>query len=232
MRLYIAACAALAVAACSQAPEAKKAEAPAPAPAKSGQTMAEINAAQPITAPAGTYTLDPAHSTIGFKVSHLGFSNYSAGFDRLDGKLVFDPANPAAQSVEATIQVASLDLPAPPTGFHDTLLGAEWFDAARFPQITFRSTRVEPTGPRTARVTGDLTLHGVTKPVTLEATFNGGYPPNAMDPGGARVGFSAHGSFKRSDFGMGYGVPAPGTTMGVSDEVEVAIETEWSMAAK
>lgn len=68
----------------------------------------------------------------------------------------------------------------------------------------------------------------MTRPVTLEATFNGGYPPNEMDPGGARIGFSAKGSFKRSDFGMGYGVPAPGSTMGVGDTVTFGIEAEFS----
>jgi len=221
MRPILTACAFAALAACSQPqPAEKTAAAPAAAPAAA--------APEPVTAPAGLYTLDKAHSTVTFRVSHIGFSNYVAGFDELDGRLQFDPANPAAMSVEATIDVRSLDLPAPPAGFRDEMLGPNWFDAGRHPTITFRSTRVEPTGARTARVTGDLTLHGVTRPVVLEATFNGGYPPNELDPGGARVGFSARGSFKRSDFGMGYGVPAPGTTMGVSDTVEVGIETEFS----
>ena len=77
-------------------------------------------------------------------------------------------------------------------------------------------------------ITGDLTLRGVTKPVVLEAVWDGGYKPNAMDPGG-RVGFSAHGKFKRSGFGIRYGLPAPGAAMGVGDEVEVIIETEFTM---
>ncbi|HVI33517.1 YceI family protein [Phenylobacterium sp.] len=221
MRPILTACAFAALAACSQpAPAEKTAAAPA--------APAAAPAPEPVTAPAGLYTLDKAHSTLTFKVSHLGFSNYTASFDDLDGRLQFDPAKPAAMSVEATIDVRSLDLPAPPAGFREELLGPNWFDAGRHPTITFRSTRVEPTGARTARVTGDLTLHGVTKPVVLEATFNGGYPPNEMDPGGARIGFSARGSFKRSDFGMGYGVPAPGSNMGVGDAVEVGIETEFS----
>ncbi|CAN5444608.1 hypothetical protein BH10PSE4_BH10PSE4_28110 [soil metagenome] len=97
----------------------------------------------------------------------------------------------------------------------------------KYPAITFRSTQVVVTGPNTAKITGDLTLHGVTKPVVLEASFNGGYAGFEMDPH-ARVGFSAHGVFKRSDFGMGFGVPAPGSTMGVGDEVDVRIETEFS----
>ncbi|WP_374470059.1 YceI family protein [Phenylobacterium sp.] len=180
------------------------------------------------TAPAGAYVLDPAHSTVAFRVRHLGLSAFAAGFDRVSGELRFDPQNPQAMGVEVAIEVASLDLPAPPAGFHDQLMGETWFDAARHPRIAFRSTKVELTGPRTARVTGDLTLRGVTRPVVLEATFNNGYAKGEMDPGAARVGFSGRATIRRSEFGMAYGVPAPGSNMGVGDEVEVAIETEWT----
>ncbi|HXA38435.1 MAG TPA: YceI family protein [Phenylobacterium sp.] len=178
--------------------------------------------------PAGSYAIDKAHTSVTFRVVHLGFSHYTARFSKIDGKLRFDPAAPATMAVEATIDPTSLELNTPPAGFHDELMGKNWFNAAAFPAIAYRSTKVEVTGPNTARVTGDFTLHGVTKPVVLEVTYNGGYPPNSFDPGGARIGFSAHGVFKRSAFGMGAGVPAPGSTMGVSDEVEVAIETEFS----
>ncbi|MDB5427522.1 MAG: YceI family protein, partial [Phenylobacterium sp.] len=178
--------------------------------------------------PAGGYTIDKAHTSVTFRVSHLGFSRYTARFATVDGKLKFDPAHPAAMSVEATIDPQSLELNAPPAGFHDQLMGKSFFEAAKYPAITFRSTKVAPTGPNTAKVTGDFTLHGVTKPVILDVTYNGGYPPNAMDPGGARIGFSAHGVIKRSAFGMGFGVPAAGSNMGVGDDVEVMIETEFS----
>jgi polyisoprenoid-binding protein YceI len=93
--------------------------------------------------------------------------------------------------------------------------------------MSFRSTKVMVTGKDTARITGDFTLHGATHPVTLKAKFNGGYPGMAMDPH-ARIGFSAHGVFRRSEFGMGIGVPAPGSTMGVGDAVEVMIEAEFT----
>lgn len=178
--------------------------------------------------PAGAYVIDKAHTSVTFRVSHLGFSRYTARFGAVDGKLKFDPAHPAAMSVVATIDPKSLALNAPPAGFHDQLMGKSFFDAAKFPAITFRSTKVQVTGANAAKVTGDLTLHGVTKPVTLDVTYNGGYPANAMDPGGARIGFSAHGSLKRSAFGMGFGVPAAGSTMGVGDDVEIMIETEFS----
>ena len=176
--------------------------------------------------PAGAYVIDKAHTSVSFRVSHLGFSRYTAHFANVDGKLTFDPAAPATMAVEATIDPRSLDLNTPPAGFHDQLMGKSWFDAATFKAISFNSTKVEPTGKNTAKVTGDFTLHGITTPVTLDVTYNGGWPANAMD--GARVGFSAHGTIKRSAFGMGFGVPAPGTTMGVGDDVEVMIETEFS----
>ncbi|HYM35134.1 MAG TPA: YceI family protein, partial [Steroidobacteraceae bacterium] len=115
----------------------------------------------------------------------------------------------------------------PPEGFVDALLGEQWLNAAQFPQMTFKSTKLESTGANSVRIVGDFTLHGVTKPAVLEATFNGGYAGHPMDPH-ARIGFSAHGSLKRSEFGIAYGIPEPGSTMGVSDEVQVAIEAEFS----
>lgn len=179
-------------------------------------------------APAGDYKLDKYHASLTFRLSHLGFSNYTASFKEFDVRLKLDPAAPEKAVVEADIDPASLHIDRTPEGFLDTLKGPQWLDAKTYPKITFRSTSVTPTGPTTATVVGDLTLHGVTKPVTLTATFNGGYPGMApFDPNG-RVGFSARGSFNRSDFGMGYGVPPPGTKVGVSDAVEVIIEAEFN----
>jgi len=183
-------------------------------------------AAQPMP-PAGSYTVDKAHTSVTFRVSHLGFSHYTARFATVDGKLKFDPANPAAMRIEATIDPASLQLNTPPAGFREEILGKDWLNAAAFKTITFKSTKVEKTGANTAKVTGDFTLHGVTKPVTLDVTYNGGWAANAFD--GNRVGFSAHGVFKRSAFGVANGLPPPGTNMGVSDDVDVSIESELSL---
>jgi polyisoprenoid-binding protein YceI len=183
-------------------------------------------AAAPPAPPTGAYTLDKAHTSVTFRVSHLGFSRYTARFATVAGNLKFDPAAPAAMAVEATIDPASLQLNAPPAGFREEILGKGWFNTAAFKAITFKSTKVTPTGKNTAKVTGNFTLHGVTRPVTLDVTYNGGWAANAFD--GNRIGFSAHGVFKRSAFGMGQGVPAPGSNMGVSDDVEVMIETEFS----
>lgn len=176
--------------------------------------------------PAGEYRLDPYHASLIFRVDHLGFSNYTACFTGFDATLTLDPANPADASVTASIDPASLTLDRAPDGFTDTLLGEGWLEASEFPEITFRSTDVEMTGENTARITGDLTLHGVTRPVTLKAEFNGGYAGHPMDPN-ARIGFSARGRFDRSSFGVDQGVPEEGSEMGVSDAVEVIIEAEF-----
>jgi polyisoprenoid-binding protein YceI len=210
----------LALAACSQ-PATRTEETKAAAPAA---PAAKVDPALP----GGTYHLDPMHSTALFKVSHIGFSNYVATFDRIEGALQLDPKQPEAASVQAAIDVRSLDLPAPPAGFLDDMLGATWFDANRCPQITFRSTKVTRTGEATADITGDLTMKCVTKPATLKARFNGGYPPGGLDPYGARIGFSAEAVIKRSEFGLSYGLPPPGSSMGVSDEVRIEVETEFT----
>jgi polyisoprenoid-binding protein YceI len=177
--------------------------------------------------PAGAYVLEKAHASLVFRVNHLGFSNYTAQFKSFDAQLQFDPANIAASTVTATVDPRSLDLNNPPVGFLDALLGEQWLDATKYPTMTFKSTKLDSLAANQVRITGDFTLHGVTKPVVLEATFNGGYEGHPMDPH-ARIGFSAHGSLNRSDFGIAYGIPAPGTAMGVSDRVEIVIEAEFS----
>lgn len=176
--------------------------------------------------PAGDYKLDPAHATFMFKVSHLGFSNFTGWFDTFSADLKLDPANPSAATLTATVDPTSLTVHAPPAGFQEELRGEQYVDAKQFPQITFKSTAIKMSGPNTAEVTGDLTLHGITKPVTLSMTYNGGYEGHVYEPR-ARIGFSAHGMFKRSDFGIGGGVPKEGSNMGVSDEVAVVIEAEF-----
>ncbi len=181
-------------------------------------------------APAGTYTLDRNHASLIFRVNHLGFSHYTARFTRFEAKLEFDPADPAASSVTATIDPSSIetDNPDPTLDFDRQLQNQDWLNTAQFPQMTFRSTGLELTGPNTARMIGELGLHGVTHPVSLDVTFNGGYAGHPMDPSGARIGFSAQGSLKRSEFGISEGVPPPGSTFGVSDEVEILIEAEFT----
>ena len=220
MKLPLYVCLAFALAACAK----QQSNLDSPAPAAEPQAT---TASATVEVPAGSYTLDKHHAALLFKVDHLGFSKYIGRFRTFDAKLQFDPANLADSSVSVTVDPKSLDVENPPAGFVDELIGTQWLDAVQFPTLAFQSMIVEVIGPNALRITGELTLHGITKPVVLNATLNGGYAGHPMDPQ-ARIGFSAAGSFKRSDFGIAYGIPAPGTTMGVSDEVEVIVEAEFS----
>lgn len=219
-KLVLAAIAATLVA-CAP-PAAEKAPEPAETPAAAAPAAA-VN----LDIPAGAYKSDKSHSTLVFRVNHLGFSNFTAQFTKFDAALTLDPANPSAASVTATIDPNSLSIPTPPPGFLAELKGPQFLDTAKFKEITFKSTKVEPTGPNTARITGDFTLHGVTQPLVLDAIYNGGWRGIPQDPN-ARIGFSAHGVLKRSAHGIGYGVPAPGSTMGVADDVHVQLEVEFT----
>jgi polyisoprenoid-binding protein YceI len=180
--------------------------------------------------PAGTYVLDRNHASLIFRVNHLGLSRYTARFTRFDASLRLDPADPAASSVTATIDPSSIetDNPDPTLDFDHQLQNPDWLNTARFPQMTFRSTRLELTAPERARLVGQLELHGVTREVALNVIFNGGYASNPLDPSGSRIGFSAQGTLRRSDFGIAEGIPPPGSRFGVSDEVEILIEAEFT----
>jgi len=214
----------LALYGCSPGEPAPAATAPEAAPAE----IAAAPAAPDVSKlPAGAYKLDPSHATLVFKVNHLGFSNYTAQFRTFTADMTLDPAQPETAKLTATVELNSLAIPAPPAGFIDELLSDTWLGASITPQMKFESTSITRTGPATADIVGNLTLKGATKPVTLHATFNGGYEGHPMDPA-ARIGFSAHGTLKRSDFGIDIGIPAPGSTMGVFDEVTIDIETEFT----
>jgi polyisoprenoid-binding protein YceI len=177
--------------------------------------------------PAGQYKVDKPHTSVIFRVSHMGFSNFTARFTNVDVGLQFDPNRLTSSRVTATVDPASITSDNAPDGFLDMLRSKQWLDTAAFPTITFRSKSIEQVDANNLRVHGELTLHGVTKPVTLDARYNGGYAGHPMDPH-ARIGFSGHGKFKRSDFGVSIGIPAPGSIMGVGDEVEVVFESELS----
>ncbi|MCU0802122.1 MAG: YceI family protein [Rhodobacteraceae bacterium] len=180
--------------------------------------------------PAGSYRMDLGHTRLLFQVNHIGVSNYIALFTEMDATLEFNPDAPETMTLTATVNPASVEThyPDPEVDFNALVAGPEFLDSAQFPEITFTSTAVTLTGENTADVTGDFTLHGVTLPLTLQVTYNGGYGANDFDPGGARIGFSATGSLLRSAHGIGYGVPAPGTEFGVGDAVNIIIETEFS----
>jgi polyisoprenoid-binding protein YceI len=161
---------------------------------------------------AGAYTVDPHHTQIMFTVNHLGFNSYYGIFGGATGSLMLDPAKPSAASVSIVIPLSGLVTTSGDLNAH--LAKAEFFDAAKFPTATFKSTSVTVEGTR-AKIVGNLTLRGVTKPVVLDAWFTGaGRVPLSN---AEAVAFEATSSVKRSDFGISYGVPL------VSDEVLLKI---------
>ena len=178
--------------------------------------------------PAGAYKIDKSHASIILRASHMGFSTYTTRFSRFDADLTFDPKNLPASKVTTTIEAASFEMDAAPKMCLDIMTGPQMLDTAKYPQIIFRSESIRMTGAKSMEISGTLTLHGVTRPIVLTGSYNGGYAgmPN-MDPQ-ARIGFSAHGALKRSDFGITFGIPAPGTTIGVGDMIDFAIEAEFA----
>lgn len=223
--IFLAAASALTLMACSQ-----------PAEQSAPETAAPI---APVTsqAPAGAYSNDPNHTSLTVRVNHLGLSHYTVRFNAVDADLQFDPANPQAMSIVATVEANSVDanFPGDYRGTHpqstypnwnaDIAGSDRWLNGGAFPQASFRSTGVTLTGANTADVAGELTFRGVTRPITLQATFNGDQAPSAQGP--AKVGLSARGSFNRSEFGSTAFLPEPGSNAGIGDAVELIIEAEF-----
>jgi polyisoprenoid-binding protein YceI len=174
----------------------------AAAPAAQAQAVAQ----SPKAIKAGTYKIEPHHTQVIFSVSHFGFTNYSGFFSGASGTLQLDPAKPAASTLTVTIPIQSVATTS--SVLDEELKGAQWFDAAKFPIATFTSTKVTPTGERTATIEGNLTLHGVTKPITLQAHL-GGAGVNPLDKA-YTVGFEATGVILRGDFGVKEYLPVVG----------------------
>lgn len=198
-RLILAAITAVSLVACATAGE---------------QTFVEANG--------GNYELEKSHAFLTWRVKHNGLSNYTARFTDFDASINFDPENPVASSVTATINSLSVETDHPTDKTWNTKLATDkkWFNGKEYPQIVFKSTGIEKTGEFTGVITGDLTLLGVTKQVKLNATYNGtGNAPWF----GTRdiIGFSATGTLNRSDFGLTTLIP------NIGDEVEIIIEAEF-----
>jgi polyisoprenoid-binding protein YceI len=172
----------------------------------------------------GTYAADPGHSLIGWEVNHFGFNDYFGIFGDVSGTLTLDPKNPAAAKVDVTIPVSKVTTASAGLTGHLLRAGKDGgkpdFFGPNPADARFVSTKVVPgTDGKTATITGDLTLNGVTKPVTFEAEFTGAgaNPFNKKET----VGFEAETTIKRSDFGVNYGIPV------VSDEVELDISVAF-----
>jgi polyisoprenoid-binding protein YceI len=158
--------------------------------------LANPTSTDPAKVPAGSYALDKRHASLIVKVPHMGgFSRYTMRFTGLDGGFTYDPANPAATAVSISVNPTSIDTG--DAGFSKQIAG--FFEPAKFPAILFTSTGLAIDGDH-GKLTGDLAFHGVTKPVTLDVTFNGVGP--GLLGAGTRMGFSGTGRIKRSEFGV------------------------------
>ncbi|KQY83592.1 MULTISPECIES: YceI family protein [unclassified Brevundimonas] len=173
------------------------------------QTPAEVQA--------GTYKLDSAHGKITWSVDHMGFSTYVGQFVAVQANLTLDPANPSASTLTATIPLTEVDTNS--DGLDAHLQTADFFDTANHPVATFvsRSVTIDAADPSEAVVVGDLTLRGVTRPVTMAVEFNQAGP----SMGAYKAGFDGEATIKRSEFGIAYGLPVLG------DEVTLHIEGEF-----
>jgi polyisoprenoid-binding protein YceI len=164
-----------------------------------------------------TYTFEPQHTQGVIRWNHLGFANPTAQFNNVQGALEFDPADLAHSSVAVIIPLTSMSTGVP--DLNDDFRSSDFFDFPKFPTATFNSRKIEKgSAPDTLKVAGDLSLHGITKPVVLDVTINNiGTNPRNQVP---TVGFEAMATLKRSDFGLGLYVPQ------VSDEIQIHITAE------
>mgnify|MGYP006263568459 CR=1 FL=1 len=175
--------------------------------------------------PAGDYVLDKGHTSITFKVKHMGLSNYTARFTDFDATLTLDPTDITKSALVASVNPLSVEtdhaLIDPEHKFNEKIGGgAEWLNGSKFPAITFKAASLQKTSDNTGTMSGDFTMLGITKPVTFDVTFNGAYmkKPFADVPA---LGFSAEGMIKRSDWGFSTYVP------NIGDDVAIIIETEF-----
>ena len=211
----------LSLAACKQsAPTDATATATTEAPAATAEPAPAPDVPE-VVAQSGTYTIDPTHTMVIAQWSHLGFSNPSLNFADAAGSITYNAEDPSASSVEVTLPLSGIT--SYTDKFDEHLSAGDFFDVAKFPQATFKSTSVTANGGNAFTVVGDLTIKDITKPVTLEVTLNGA-GPHPMTKQQA-IGFDATAQLKRSDFGLDYAAPA------VSDDVSLRITTEAAIAA-
>lgn len=227
LKLFVASACIAALTACS---------APETAEVKSEKTTSAVNsltpkASKPVAtvppsaygdAPSGVYALDKTHAYIMFHYDHQGFSKPYLRWRHWDSSLTWDNETPENSSVSVNINTNSID-----TGvdiFDEHLRAERWFDVEAYPEINFTSTSLTKTSNTHGTMTGDLTIKGITKPVTLDVTFNRAAEGRA--PGTVKIGFSASGQIMRSDWGLGGAVPVVSDAVGLMIEVEYGIKTE------
>jgi polyisoprenoid-binding protein YceI len=177
--------------------------------------------ALPVLAHADTWQIDPMHTSVEFTVRHMMISNVKGTFQKTTGTITTNGSDPASATIDATIDASSVDTRVERRDTH--LKSPDFLDVAKYPTITFKSTKVEADGPGKFKVTGDLTLHGVTKPVVLDVESSGA-PVKVM--GGLHAGASATTKINRSDFGLTWNKALETGGVVVGDEVAISIDVE------
>lgn len=181
--------------------------------------LAAFVALTAFTTLSGAWKNDDAHSQLGFTIAHLGISDISGTFNDFDATVTASKPDFSDAVIELTANVASIDTRVEARDNH--LKSADFFDAAKYPTITFKSTSLKKAGNNKYKLTGNLTLHGVTRPVTLDLNYKGSVEnPMSKKP---TAGFQVTGTIKRSDFNLGSGFPAPM----LSDEVRIKADGEF-----
>jgi polyisoprenoid-binding protein YceI len=181
-----------------------------------------VSIALPVLAHADTWQLDSAHTNVEFTVRHMMISNVKGQFQKTSGTITANGNDPVSAKIDATIDASSVDTRVEGRDAH--LKGPDFLDVAKYPTITFKSTKVEAAGQNEWKVTGDLTLHGVTRPVVLDVETAA---PPIQDPmGNTRAGVSARTTIKRSDFGVSWNKALGAGGVMVGDEVSISIDAE------
>jgi polyisoprenoid-binding protein YceI len=175
----------------------------------------------PEAIPAGSYVIDTKETLVRYATNHMGFTEFWGTFPGATGKMTLDPRALENSKVEVSVPLATIETTN--RELNGVLFSDQFFDADKFPTMKFVSTGLTRTGPRTARMIGDLTIHGITKPATLNVTFNGA-GANPFKKKVLTAGFNAEGVVKRSDYGMGKYTPL------VSDETKIFISAAWELA--
>ena len=186
-----------------------------------GATAASAEPSQDIrTAPSGVYQIDPSHTSITFRLNHLGFSNFTGRFDRVDGTLSLNSTAPTQSSLDITIDPNSVNTNS--AKLDEELRGDKFMDTIKYPHASFHATKIDQTGPTTGKITGDFTLMGVTHTLVLDTKLVGTGTHPFMKK--QVIGFSATGTLRRSDYNFTNLIPM------VGDDVTLQIETEFDKA--
>jgi polyisoprenoid-binding protein YceI len=197
-------------------------------PASAPSAPAEPEAPIAVEAASGVYALDKNHASVTVRAMHFGLAYYTLRFTAMDATLTYNSEDPSLSSISASVNIPSIETDYPgPRNFNAELQNSEWLNAAEHPVAEFHSTSVALVGGNRGTITGDLSFNGQTHPISFDVVFNGETHSQRDGVESSKLGFSARGTVRRSQYGLNVLLPPPGSAAGVSDEVELIIEAEF-----